>query len=211
MALKDRLQSQGDAAKPAAFTCPHYDPQPGSKRCRSYLDRGACALPGEFMCREWMRANNQGPTTLQPPVPAPAPESREPKRPTEPARDLFGHPVPSAPQPAPTPAKAKPEPPKPPATPTEARGTEVETDPLRGLTTEDLESFRALGVEVCLRSEALGEVWLVPERTGQTRKEITPELAATIVRVSSAFPGARVVALNSTRKSVSTGAVEAER
>jgi len=70
----------------------------------------------------------------------------------------------------------------------------------RGLTTEDLESFKALGVEVCLQSEALGEVWLVPERTNQPRKEITPELAATLWQVLAAFPGSRVVALNSMRE-----------
>jgi len=201
MALKNRLKEAADPAKPTGFSCPNYEPQPGSKRCRSYLDRGACALPSELMCREWMRANNQGPApveagSLAAPV---APITPEPERPLEaPARDLFGQPVRS--QPAAALVKARPDQPKRAIEPEpEPPG---EPDPVRGLTTEDLESFKELGVEVCLRSEALGEVWLVPERTGQDRKESTPELAATIVRVGSAFPGSRVVALSSTREPV---------
>ena len=198
MALKDRLQGRGEAAKPAGFTCSNYDPLPGGKRCRSYLDGGACALPGELQCTEWLRANGQGAVAVQSPTPA-APEQPRQVEPQQ--HDLFGKPVRSQPAAAPVKAKAKPDEPKRAVEP-EPEPT-AEPDPFRGLTTEDLESFKALGVEVCLRSEALGEVWLVPERTGQDRKEITPELAATIVRVGSAFPGSRVVALNSTRESAS--------
>jgi len=50
----------------------------------------------------------------------------------------------------------------------------------------------------------MGEVWLVPEPTGQPRRELTPEHAATIVRVLSAFPGSRVVALNSKHEPTSS-------
>ncbi|CAM4542983.1 ABM domain-containing protein [Myxococcus xanthus] len=64
---------------------------------------------------------------------------------------------------------------------------------LRGLTDADIASFKALGAEVCFASEAYGEVWLVPAYTGQARKELTPEHAATLVRVLSAFPGSRVL------------------
>jgi hypothetical protein len=66
-------------------------------------------------------------------------------------------------------------------------------DPFRGLTTEDIERFKALGTEVRFEAEGLGEWWLVPEHTGKPRKEITPEHAATIARVLNVFPGARVV------------------
>jgi hypothetical protein len=70
----------------------------------------------------------------------------------------------------------------------------IDVDQLRGFTTDDIESFRALGVEVCLHSEAYGELWLVPAYTGRPRKEITPEHAATVMRVLSVFPGSRVTA-----------------
>jgi hypothetical protein len=64
--------------------------------------------------------------------------------------------------------------------------------PLRGLTTEDIESFKALGVEVCLRSEELGELWIVGEYSGRDRREISIDHAAVICRVVEAFPGSRV-------------------
>lgn len=61
---------------------------------------------------------------------------------------------------------------------------------------EDIESFKALGVEVCVRSDDYGDLWLVPAYTGQPRKEITPEHLATIARVLEAFPWSRVVAFD---------------
>ncbi|WP_236069469.1 hypothetical protein [Citreicoccus inhibens] len=69
---------------------------------------------------------------------------------------------------------------------------EAEPSILRSLTDEAIASFRALRAEVCFASETYGEVWLVPAYTGQSRKELTPEHAATLVRVLSAFPGSRV-------------------
>ena len=57
-------------------------------------------------------------------------------------------------------------------------------------------AFEELGVEVCIRSEELGDVWLVPRYTGRDRKEITPEHAATIHHLLAAFPGARVVSFD---------------
>jgi hypothetical protein len=66
-------------------------------------------------------------------------------------------------------------------------------DPFRGLTAEDIESFKALGTEVRFEAEGLGEWWLVPAYSDKDRKEITPEHAATIARVLTVFPGARVV------------------
>jgi hypothetical protein len=68
----------------------------------------------------------------------------------------------------------------------------IDVDQLRGFTAEDIASFKALGVEVCLHSEAYGELWLVPAYTGRPRKEVTPEHAATVMRVLSVFPGPRV-------------------
>ena len=185
--------------QPAGFTCPHYDPLPGGKRCRSYLDGGSCALPGELQCREWLRVNGHGAVEVEPAhsavesEPEPAPQQG----------DLFGHAPPAPPRPAPVPVQVAAEQPSrpvpgtvqepgPPPEPAPA----LAEDRLRGVTTEDIESFKALGVEVCFTCPA-GEVWLVPEPTGLPRRELTPEHAATIVQVLAAFPGSRVVSLTS--------------
>lgn len=39
------------------ITCARYEALPGSKRCRHYHPNGACGLPDEFMCVEWLKAN----------------------------------------------------------------------------------------------------------------------------------------------------------
>ena len=73
------------------------------------------------------------------------------------------------------------------------RAPDQEVPVVRNLTDEDVASFKALGVEVCLATEDCGEVWLVPEYTGRDdRKEISVRDAATLAAVCSAFPGARV-------------------
>ena len=41
----------------ALVRCPHFEPLPGTARCRSYYANGACARPDELMCVEWLRAN----------------------------------------------------------------------------------------------------------------------------------------------------------
>jgi len=70
------------------FTCPKYDPIAGQKRCKHYLANGACALPSEFMCVEWLKRNGH-PYTLgalqecvqAPRAPFPHPElKRAPER-----------------------------------------------------------------------------------------------------------------------------------
>jgi hypothetical protein len=73
-----------------------------------------------------------------------------------------------------------------------------EREPLRGLTTDDIDSFKALNIEVCLKSETFGEMWLVPSYTGKNRQELTPEHAATICRVLQAFPGSKITAFEKT-------------
>jgi hypothetical protein len=107
------------------------------------------------------------------------------------ARDLFGNPLPKEP----VKKTAKPSPP--PGSSATAQQPiaheDAETKPkLRGFTTEDVESFKQLNVEVCIETEALGSIWLVPRYSRSDRKEITPEHAATISRVLEAFPGAKV-------------------
>jgi len=158
--------------KPAGITCEQYV-HGESKRCRHYLPNGACSLPGELMCSEWLKKNGN--------------------RPPPPAKDLFGKPLPDQP----SKKQAKPQFPtadKPAVVVEQPTITEQASPPRRGLTTEDVESFKALGVEVCIHSDGYGDLWLVPAYTGQPRKEITLEHLATIARVLDVFPGSRVVA-----------------
>jgi hypothetical protein len=192
MALKDLIRPAPlpptpAAERPPGITCAKYTRSEG-KRCVHYVSNGACALPDEFMCVEWLKVNGPKPAA-DAPNPSPVVET-----PTPQARDLFGNPIaPSAEPPKPKPAAvvahiAS----KPAAEPT------IDVDRLRGFTTEDIESFKALGVEVQLHSEIYGELWLVPAYTGKPRKEITPEHAATVMRVLSVFPGSHVVAFEKT-------------
>lgn len=188
MATKHNQSSQG--GRPAGITCPHYEALPGRKHCRHYLSDGACSRPDELMCTEWLKANgHQLPVSSRTDsIPTRRAQGKHQKLSTSSPVDLFGNPnpdyVPAAMEKGPTAA-----------TPSPAPAPEVveERESLRGLTTEDIDSFKKLGVEVCLESEAFGEVWLVSEYTGRDRKEITPEHAATIARVMEAFPGSKVV------------------
>ncbi len=41
---------------PEGITCPKYERGEG-KRCRHYVDGGACKLTDEFMCVEWLKVN----------------------------------------------------------------------------------------------------------------------------------------------------------
>lgn len=208
MATSDKQSNQG--GRPTGITCPHYEAIPGRKHCRHYLDNGACSLPTEFMCTEWMKANGHHVDVASPKPVVAAPQSPLRQALASSPLDLFGNPNPDY-----QPTKAQPAapsrssgrregtPPVPsPATPTPTRDADpTERPPPRGLTTEDIDSFKALRAEVCLSSDAFGEVWLVPEYTGQDRTEITPEHAATICRVIEAFPGSRVVSFEKTPKS----------
>ena len=173
--------------RPAGITCLDYEALPGRKHCRHYQANGACSRPGAGMCSEWLKVNG---------LPTPAPQ---PPTPT----DLFGDPIPE-----PKPQRTR-------RTKQRQRPTAVcplpapvvnepipEREPLCGLTTDDIDSFRTLGVEVCLESDAFGEVWLVPEYTGAERKEITPQHVATIAWTMEAFPGSKVVSF---RKSTQQG------
>jgi len=204
MALKDLIRPAPPPPTPAderppGITCEKYTRGEG-KRCIHFQQGGTCALPDEFVCTEWQKHNGPNKRAL-PIVAAPAVEPAsvvvETPKPLPPARDLFGNPVALAvepPTPKPTASATTAAPPKPEAAPT------IDVDQLRGFTTEDIESFGALGVEVQLHSETYGELWLVPAYTGKPRKEITPEHAATVMRVLSVFPGSHVVAFEKTSK-----------
>lgn len=207
MGLADRFARPGEpapAATPPEITCPRYDPVPGTKRCKHYLKGGACALPDEFMCVEWLKANGHH----VPPPPEQAagcrPEAgggaaRPTRGPLQPAAFSLQPPesAPVRPRPA---ARSSREP-----EPTSPERSRPEPDPrdvpvVRNLSDEDIASFKALNVEVCLATEDCGQIWLVPEYTGRAdRKEISARDAATLAAVCSAFPGARVTSFEKTR------------
>ncbi len=77
-----------------------------------------------------------------------------------------------------------------------------------GFQRQDIDSFKALGVEVCLASDDFGEIWLVPNYTGAARREITPEHAATLLHVLTVFPGARVIAFHKPAKAEQSSSQE---
>ncbi|GAB4215620.1 MAG: hypothetical protein OHK0013_41340 [Sandaracinaceae bacterium] len=196
MALKDLLRPAPPPPtpvdeRPPGITCAKYTRGEG-KRCVHYVSNGACALPDEFMCVEWLKANGPKPAAdareSLPVVEAPKPE------PQPQARDLFGNPA-ALPE---EPPKPKPVAAAAPVAPKPASEPAIDVDQLRGFTSQDIEGFKALGVEVLLRSERYGELWLVPAYTGKPRKEITPEHAATVMRVLSVLPGSHVVAFEKT-------------
>ena len=119
---------------------------------------------------------------------------------TEPARDLFGNPLPEE-SPAKKPTVAIAPSPSPKASPVAVEPAAERDAPLvRNLTDEDIASFKALGVEVCIASEELGEVWLVPEYTGQDRRELRIDHAATLTAVCATFPGATVTSFEKLAK-----------
>ncbi|GEL75653.1 hypothetical protein MVI01_74370 [Myxococcus virescens] len=174
------------------MTCEAYVRGEGN-HCLHYRHGGGCTLPGVGTCTEWLKVNRQARPrrdVAAPPVPVP------PAKPAPAAVDLFGLPLSEAGSKklAPAPAsKPAPPAPSPDVKELDAAHAESPLSALRGLTDEDIASFKSLGTEVCFASETYGEVWLVPAYTGQARKELTPEHAATLVRVLSAFPGSRVM------------------
>jgi hypothetical protein len=190
MTLKDRFATPAPT-KNGDIACARYEAVSGTKRCRHYVAGGSCALPDELQCIEWLRANGH-------PVPA-ASASQPPlvvghaALPTAELddgvqRDLFGDPVEV---PAPPTQTPKTEPVAVRRIEAPARSDDIPL--VRDLTADEVASFKALGAEVCLASDAIGEVWIVPEYTNQDRGEISVEHAATLAAICSAFPGAKVV------------------
>jgi hypothetical protein len=211
VSLKDRFAST-DSMRADGFSCSRYAPAVGGKRCRHYVAGGSCALPDELQCLEWLRANGHPlpgveartqltPTTetATPPPTGIASMTPEPDEIVDDVeRDLFGDPVGVPPPTRPTPKSVteRPDVVRDAATP-----TRFEDVPLvRNLSAEEVASFKALGVEVCLASEAIGEVWIVPDYTSKDRNELSVEHAATFAAVCSAFPGAKVVSFERRQK-----------
>lgn len=211
--MTDANPTAASATPPRKITCPQYEPLPGKRHCRHFIQGGTCALPDHFLCSEWAAVNghrlpvartaSSGEATsgMAGRGEAGSGEALQGKDLHHEPKDLFGNPV--AEKPAPKAATRSL-----PIASADSRATEstvasestpaIDVDQLRGFTNEDIASFKALGVEVCLHSEAYGELWLVPAYTGGPRKEITPEHAATVMRVLSVFPGSRVTAFEKT-------------
>jgi hypothetical protein len=59
---------------------------------------------------------------------------------------------------------------------------------------DDVQSFKALRAEVCVASEFMGDVWIVPKYSTADREEISIEHLATLTEICEMFPGAKVVA-----------------
>jgi hypothetical protein len=177
----------------SGIDCPQYQPLSGSKRCQHYLDGGACALAAEFMCVEWLKRNGR-------PVP-----QEHPAHGATPAQPGFlpGLAPPAPAHATPAPEAAAPQAPSVPA----AEPPPVSAHTRAPITPEELDSFKSLGVELRLDLDEVGPVWLVPRYTGQARKEITPEHAATLRLLLDAFPGARIAAFE---KATSAKAAEAQ-
>ena len=171
------------------ITCPRYQRSAKGKRCAHYWDGGRCIRPGgaQTTCVEWVRVNG-GPVA---PTVVEGSAEADPTPVMSLDRDLFGNPVqPERPRrgsrresstkaTAPVAAPAPTTPPKPPL--------------IRNVTDEEIASFKALGSEVCIRSEEVGEVWVVPEYTGADRAELSVEHSITLTTICASFPGAKVV------------------
>lgn len=216
MGLADRFTSPRASSTKraaAAITCQRYDAVPGTKRCKHYLAGGACALPNELMCVEWLKANGHHAPPLLPSLERTAVVLTSESAPAEPSsstttpasspraerteRDLFGAPVRQC---ATAGSSREPEPPPPERSRSRSEAEPRDVPVVRNLSDEDIASFKALKVEVCLATEDCGELWLVPEYTGRAdRKEISARDAATLAAVCSAFPGARVTSFEKTR------------
>lgn len=74
-----------------------------------------------------------------------------------------------------------------------------------GISEEDVESFNALNVEVLIRSPTLGEVWLVPELTDASRRELSISTLRKMLMVDTMFPGSRVYGVSEQHKGTADG------
>ena len=155
------------------ITCTKYEATAGTRRCKHYQPNGACGLPDEFMCVEWLKANGHA---------TPAPTRPAPTR--EPARDLFGRPIAEKPAPITAPKSV------PVAVTAPSR---IDVPIVRTLADVDIMSFKALRLEVRLATE-VGDVWLVPAYTGMDRQELSVDHAALLATICSTLPGAQVTA-----------------
>jgi len=163
----------------SSIECPHYVAIAGTRRCRSYLDGGGCAREDTFLCTEWLRKNPSQRATKQ--------STPTPSAPQAPAAstDLFGQVV--SVQPSGTPAESK-------RARTSGIPLPAQTAPslARPITEDQIKALEELRIELCVRTDAVGELWLVASYTGVERNEMTFRDAATVAAMCAVFPGAEV-------------------
>lgn len=207
---------------------------PRGRRCRYYLDGGTCQMPSRFVCEEWQKRFGPTPPTiptrsqetmrlpLLDPDPLPPP-------PPPPALAALVTPAQAAAAAAPldpvgpdgalrlTPSEVR----RPSAAKERARqayalaggeGTAeaVVLDPPPGPPIPWLDPLRVAELattcrEVHLLSEALGDVWLVKDKTAADRMELSFDEAALLTTIVATFPGARLVELRKSRNPIPQG------
>lgn len=177
----------------SAITCRHYSRACDSRRCRHYREGGLCQRPGSgpSQCIEWLKVNAHSSPAASTEQPIQSPPTAQTRQPTV-DRDLFGNPVQSKERLRTTSSKPQRTQPAPHAP---APALSGKPPLVRNVTDEEIASFKALGAEVCIRTEALGDVHLVPIYTDLERIEISIEHSITLTAICAAFPGAKVVAI----------------
>ncbi len=183
------------------MTCPHDAPPPGERPCRHSLPKGACDRPDEFLCVEWLKGN--GPRASvganDPTANVVAGDVDTDAASTTTGgfshrwRSLFDHAPPGL---APPRRLAR-------ARPTALVSTApppLAPPPALLASAEDVATLASCYAETQLETDELGPVWLVAEPTGSERLELTDCDAAVLATVCAAFPGARVLALERTKK-----------
>ncbi len=163
-----------------------------NKTCIHYRAKGHCALSGRNRCSEWLKVNGM-PSQKEKDYnkhltqEAQRGDADQSQRET----DLYGDPLPLP----------KPERKSRRYSHTSKRhlSTTKPADNIKllppppGMTKENIESFKALRAEVCIKSKSCGDIWLVPEYTQQQRKELIPEHFATLWHIADIFPGAKII------------------
>jgi hypothetical protein len=177
--MSDKETRRRAVLRDSSIECPHYVAIAGTRRCRSYLDGGGCAREDTFLCTEWLRKNPPQRATKQS-----TPMASPPQVPAA-STDLFGQVV--RVQPSSTSGESK-------RSRTSAIPLPAQTAPslARPITEDQIRALEALGIELCVRADAIGELWLVPAYTGAERNEMTFRDAATIAAMCAVFPGAEV-------------------
>jgi hypothetical protein len=191
------------------IACPKYSKKQDSKSCEHFLKGGACALPSEAMCVEWLKATQrQKPDPqeqqkqeksqifgflgdLPPCLTSDTPGNTSPQPSTAPQAPSTGPTGPTAP----TGAERASTRPQDGAWLARAYSAEQAKDlrdiPLEQMSLEAVESLTKLKVETLVNTNSeMGEVWLVPEYTEEKRKELTYRDMRYLMLVVKVFPGA---------------------
>jgi hypothetical protein len=200
--------------RPPGVDCLDWEPVPGgtnAKRCRYYLDAGACQMPVRLMCTEWEKVNRHLPVTELPrPFPSPdvpppvlvalaTPAQANPPPPPPPAPDAPLQLTPPAPKPL---SKAKEKAQRAYLAALEGGGEAplaVPAEPYElppAMTEAEIASLEALAEEIRLTSAELGDIVMV-RRYGPdpARAEITFRDLAALRTIVQTLPGARVVGI----------------